>query len=514
VTARTYLLWLFLALVTGAAFAQSPSAIKWAPDLAAAKQASTQFRVPLLIHFYGDACTPCRTLEKNVLSHPEVIQVLNKFFICVSINGSREQRTMAEYDVHSFPTDVFVSPSGERLHQGVSPQDVQNYLGMLQRVAVMNRDKNVVAASKKEINNANSSQQAMTTAGTLVSANGSNTRSEIPGLPPPGFNNPSNQQQSGHYKAAEGSTQQQLSQGASSSNVVQSGPLLGSQQPVSITGSAPQSQHLVGGIQNLNSSVAHAKSELEGLPFPPLSGQANAPIPQLNHQTTAQMGAYAQLPTIPPQALNSLANQVNTTVSQWKDTGGKSSSTLENPHFKSQVTNTVATGTAAVAGQLVSANDQLSNALTQTPVQNIADGSSNGSSTEMVGRMASAQLKQELPISIDGYCPVSLRGKQWKKGDQQYTVKHRGMLFAFIDATCRDEFLQAPDRYTPILFGNDPMLLLKEGKLVPGSTQFGLFEDKVGALFFTSAQSKAEFLQDFERNMQQIEQIVARAAVR
>ena len=88
------------------------------------------------------------------------------------------------------------------------------------------------------------------------------------------------------------------------------------------------------------------------------------------------------------------------------------------------------------------------------------------------------------------------------------------MIFHLADANCANEFLRNPDYYCPILFGHDPMILLNEGRFVPGSTQFGLFEDKAGALFFASPESKAAFYRDFERNMKAIESIVQRAAIR
>jgi thioredoxin-related protein len=498
VAARAYLFWLLLAMFSGALFAETaPSQIKWAPDLATAKQASAQFKVPLMVHFYGDGCIPCRTLEKNVFTNPEVVQVLNKFFICVSINGTRDSKTMSEFNVHSYPTDVFLSPAGENLHQAVSPQDVRNYLGTLERVAVMNRDRNIAARAKTDNSNSNIAQQAMTTAGQLVSA--SNSGSTLPTLPPPGFNNQPGSARSGFYQS-EGAqaSQQQLQLGASSSSIVQSGPLLGSQQPTSITGSTPQPQ-IQAGMPTLNPQKS--STELGGLPFPPLTGQnsSKGSIPQLSRETTAKMGAYAQVattagpqtPTVPNQAFDSnvLPLKVNSGLAQWNSGVSKVSSTLENPHFPGNQ----------------------SPDITATSISTQKTGpATNGN----INRLASAQISTEQAAVIDGYCPVSLRAKKWIKGDPQYAVKHRGMLFYLADEACADEFLNKPDFYSPVLLGNDPMVLLIHGRLEPGSTQHGLFEDKVGPLFFSSAESKAEFHRNFENNMRAIETILQRAASR
>ena len=139
------ILWLASSLVCGATFAQSE--IRWAPDLATARRAAAQFQVPVLIHFYGDNCLPCKTLEQRVFSQDPVVNTLNKFFISVRINASQERAVAAEYQVHSWPTDVFVSPDGKLLHQGVCKQDVSGYMEVLHNVAVSNRDRNTMLAA-------------------------------------------------------------------------------------------------------------------------------------------------------------------------------------------------------------------------------------------------------------------------------------------------------------------------------------------------------------------------------
>ena len=89
------ILWLVTSLVCGSTFAQGE--IRWAPDLATARRAAAQFQVPMLLHFYGDNCLPCKTLEQRVFSQDSVVKTLNKYFISVRINASQERATAAEY---------------------------------------------------------------------------------------------------------------------------------------------------------------------------------------------------------------------------------------------------------------------------------------------------------------------------------------------------------------------------------------------------------------------------------
>lgn len=159
--------------------------IHWAPSLDIAKQASAQYRVPVMIHFYGDNCLPCRTLDQRVMNQKQAIETLNKYFICVQINATASQENMevaASYNVHSWPTDVFLSPDGATLFQGVCPQELKNYIGVLQNVAIMNRDRNLMVA-------ANNASQQKTQSNLQQNYAGTQT--------PPAFSPNSNPQASG-----------------------------------------------------------------------------------------------------------------------------------------------------------------------------------------------------------------------------------------------------------------------------------------------------------------------------
>ncbi|MFO0943481.1 MAG: thioredoxin family protein [Pirellulales bacterium] len=549
--ARTYVIWLIIALISGAAMAQSPQ-IKWAPDLATAKQASAQFKVPLLVHFYGDACVPCQTLEKNVLSNPEVIQVLNKFFICVSINGSRDRKTMSEFEVHSYPTDVFVSPTGDKLYQGICPQDLREYLATLERVAVMNRDYMAKAAAKQP--NATLAQQP------LLPPTLQNAAANVPSLPSPN-NMPNMGPGSGNtntpsFYTASGAAQaqQQLANGAASSNAVQTGPLNGNQQPPSIRGA----------VQNAATQLDAATSPYTNVAanaIPTINGARNAvagAVPHLTKDVSNAMQSYAQMPSVDsslpiPQltdstqlvnstanrisaTANDVANRVNSSVAQgqnavnniWSNSAAAVTKTTENPHYDpaiqasgltenshQSVLNQVASGASQFTGQLPTTPSQsapqLQGAVTSWTQRPQMEQQTNQPIVRTVSS-SQAQPAPEQIAALDGYCPVSLRGKQWRKGTAQFAVKHRGMVFWLADQACLESFMKQPDYFTPILMGCDPMILLQQGQMQSGSTQFGLFEDRVGPLFFSSAESKAEFLQDFPKNMAAVEAVLKQAS--
>lgn len=504
-TARTYFFWIVLALISGAVLADSSTPqINWAPSLQQARQASAQFKVPLMIHFYGDGCLPCRTLERNVFSNAEVVQILNKFFICVSINGSRDRQAMSQFDVHSYPQDVFLSPGGERLHQGVSPQDVKQYLATLERVAVMSRDSMAIASAKENASAAssatNNAQQSLTTSGGLM-AGGPVSNNGVPALPPPGFASQPTSNNPGFYQASGGSTiHQTLEQGSTANRTIQAGPLSAAQQPVSISGSTPPSQHQTGAspfgmVAFQQQPVGQQQTFGQQQQLPAWSTTSATGSPFVANTSTVPMAEIENRLAGSSDMGNSSLTARNLEVRQSTEVGvivpttaqaGAVIKVQENPHFTAEAPQPSTAANVRTSLVSTAGKSQTDSGRTSTP-----------------GETPAAML--------DGYCPVSLRAKQWKRGDLQFAVKHRGLVFHMADQACVDEFLSKPDYYTPILFGNDPMQLLSQGRLVPGSTQHGLFEERVGPLFFASAESKAQFQSDFNNNMRAIEAILLRA---
>ena len=85
------------------------------------------------------------------------------------------------------------------------------------------------------------------------------------------------------------------------------------------------------------------------------------------------------------------------------------------------------------------------------------------------------------PLGLDGCCPVSLVEKQqWVAGDRRWGVNHRGRLYFFAGPEEQRRFFADPDRYAPVVSGND-IVLASEGQVVPGKTRIRrvLTEDRV-----------------------------------
>jgi thiol-disulfide isomerase/thioredoxin len=507
-----YALWIAIALACGSALAGE---IRWAPDIATARQAAMEYKVPMLIHFYGDNCVPCQVLEKNVYSKPEVIETLNKFFICVRVNASRERQTAAEYGVHSWPTDVFVSPDGKTLYQGVCSPNLADYLGTLQNVAVTNRDRNVSLAAQQT-----QAANQVTSQATLYpqAARAANpTASFAAPLPAAGIAPVGNAMGPNHYPQSAGDAGlQALPNSLSPNATVTSGPMLVQDQPHAIT-TAVQS----GGNQIAPASNRHSTHN-EQAHLPPMDVVAQI-SPATKPQTTSQqLAGYSVMPNLPTPTTPAQASG-----SAWTPTqAGLNSNArmIANPHFAatqtaSPTSNSGAVQDAPALGVAIATNEQSqpddqqdrlkANQVSFQPRSKPVIENSNPIA-------ASTGASSPVEPAIDGYCPVTLKKQgAWVKGDERWSVRHRGRIYWLSSRQAMTEFLVNPDASSPVLSGYDPLTFLNEGKLVEGSIQYGLHEQVSGAiLLFHSAASKQAYEKNFDRNTQALNALLENAGVK
>ncbi|HWB11410.1 MAG TPA: thioredoxin family protein [Pirellulales bacterium] len=80
------------------------------------------------------------------------------------------------------------------------------------------------------------------------------------------------------------------------------------------------------------------------------------------------------------------------------------------------------------------------------------------------------------PIALDGYCAVTLVERRvWHTGDKRWGAIHRGRTYLFASEPAQKAFLADPDRYSPVLSGNDPVMRLDHNQDVPGKREHGAF---------------------------------------
>jgi protein disulfide-isomerase len=115
------------------------SQLKWSEDLVATMKLAQQTGKPVLIHFYGDDCPPCRMLEKRAFKDPQLIESIHSNLLAVRINAQRDTKTAAKFRVNRWPTDVYLYPNGQEIYRNISAQDPSAYEKTVLKVAEKNQ---------------------------------------------------------------------------------------------------------------------------------------------------------------------------------------------------------------------------------------------------------------------------------------------------------------------------------------------------------------------------------------
>jgi thioredoxin-related protein/YHS domain-containing protein len=107
-----------------------------------------------------------------------------------------------------------------------------------------------------------------------------------------------------------------------------------------------------------------------------------------------------------------------------------------------------------------------------------------------------ARQPGDFPVALDRYCPVTLIEKRtWQLGDTRWGARHRGRTYLFVNEEAQKAFLADPDRYSPVLSGNDPVMRLDYNQNVPGKREHGVFYNDRVYLF-----ASEETFQRFDQN--------------
>lgn len=83
------------------------SGIKWSTDLNQALEEAKKTNKSVFIDSYATWCSPCKLMEKNTYSDPEVITKLNSNYVPVKIDVDKNPQIVSEYQVYGYPTNGY-----------------------------------------------------------------------------------------------------------------------------------------------------------------------------------------------------------------------------------------------------------------------------------------------------------------------------------------------------------------------------------------------------------------------
>ncbi|MCY2964051.1 MAG: thioredoxin family protein, partial [Planctomycetota bacterium] len=92
--------------------AADPQAVDWHTDFAEAQAQSKELGLPLLLHFYGTHCPPCKVMEREVFASAEFRNAIPGKFVIAKLEAQRNRALVERFGVTSVPADVILNPKG------------------------------------------------------------------------------------------------------------------------------------------------------------------------------------------------------------------------------------------------------------------------------------------------------------------------------------------------------------------------------------------------------------------
>ncbi|MBL8888498.1 MAG: thioredoxin family protein [Planctomycetaceae bacterium] len=464
--------WLSLVAIGSLAWGQQ---IQWLDSIEAAKARAKTENKPILVHFGADYCGPCRSLEQYVFTEPRVAQAINDRFVAVKIDTKKQPQTVDQFQVTKIPHDVILTPDGQVAYRRMSPSSASLY-------------------------------QEMLSTGSRIAAE----------------TNPRSQQV---VEAMSGLLQEQKVEKSQS-------PFYGEQ--------AAQAGSLSSWPNNANEVVPQFNGSLPPAAVRQSASVAPEEFANGNHLTRQAPTHSLATPTYPtsdfqppttlPAIATPFANQLPPTQDRsLPNPSSQSIAKLPQPGQLPPAGKVRPASVPAESGGLPSLR-QPSHSVNafyhESERQVAADVNSKVPATipnetsnlngPQIQQVAATVNSEAAPLGLEGYCPVTLLSeKKWVKGEQEIGCYHRGVLYLFASQAAAERFMSAPDQWSPLLGGFDPIIMEQEKRLQPGKRRFGVFCETVpgqsAIVLFSNEANRDRFKQDSDRYLTLVQEITEKA---
>jgi protein disulfide-isomerase len=109
--------------------------VNWRSNLEQAKLEAAQSKRLLLVHFMTPRCGPCKYLDQNVFSLPQVGDAIEQDFVPVRIDADASPAMAAMFRVDKVPSEFIMTPEGNVLANPPIPDKADSYVAQLQGFA-------------------------------------------------------------------------------------------------------------------------------------------------------------------------------------------------------------------------------------------------------------------------------------------------------------------------------------------------------------------------------------------
>lgn len=529
-----------------ASTATAQDTIRWETDLATGQRLAAQTNRLVLVHFWGTWCPPCMEMEKSVFNKPGLGTAVHPYYVPVKIQveDGMNQDLVKKFQVDGFPCDIVMTAQGQVVSRSKGFKPAGEYVAMLNQAA-----QQALAAARPIAANAATAPHA---------AAAPSSPYAVPAVAPA---SPYAMQQTATTAAPVAATPAAVVPVASTVGSRYSttytppaaSPTTTSPQPAAL----PQTP--VAGAPTMNAPPAAAGARTDdryasyysnrgatptaaptvATPAAPLSNTAPAspvaasPTMGVSAATTGSRYAapttgdryaasgvgdrYAASPQVPatnaampttpsmpppavaptmPAAINQpvIASTNPTTPPAIAATAAAAAPTTVAPAAvapKPAMTQPALAQSAPLASAPPKPQPLTSNPAPTTT----APAAKSAAQAALLARIPAGSP----PLALDGYCPVTVTDKMvWKQGDPQFGAVHKGRTYLFASAADQQKFLANPDKFSPIISGNDPVAIVEEGRIVSGNRDFGVFCGGQMVLF-SSAENCNKYRADQKR---------------
>ncbi len=511
--------------------------IEWLFDLEQAKQVASEQDKLVMIHFSAAWCEPCKELDRFVFVNPMAIRAISSQVVPVKIDVDVHSTIAGQYDVSSVPWDVLITPAGHIVAEQSSPRSSDGYIQLIadagSRARNLTDDMAHRAETMRKANRLEKQQRAEAQAGYETS--GSFT---APSRPPASVSSAAEFRSGGVPAPASFASRHP---GLAEDSPNESMPAATGNQPVSGGGSFSTSPE---NTWNMNETTGKAA---ESFAATKVSPQMGAGLPNAIREpnqfgdghfsnsgerfssaagnVTRGGGSFSASPQSSPVAWSKTRGSAAVDSSP----AGLPGQSISNRHFTPaaaddpaspvRITNSFMSGNAGdpVALQETPANDRGAGMLSPQ-AGTVPSGPAGPMDVAQSGPKAvdSSGASDLPPVGLDGYCGVTLiEDQRWVRGSREFGCIHRGKLYLFASRDHLERFKMAPDMFSPLLAGADPVTWYSSGQLTDGARKHGVFYGDEGEptviVLFESQENLQKFEADPSRYLQSVRQAMLQA---
>lgn len=98
----------------GNASREGKAMVGWATDFPQGLHIAKKERKPIMVDFYTSWCKWCKVLEESTYATPQVAKFLGDL-VCIRVNAEKDSLISQKYNIHGFPSILFLNPGGEEI---------------------------------------------------------------------------------------------------------------------------------------------------------------------------------------------------------------------------------------------------------------------------------------------------------------------------------------------------------------------------------------------------------------